>query len=388
MLRYRVFPVAVGVFSLLSAMRLYGQTGKAEARVESLQRAAALIAQHDLTSAEKTLQPLLNQTSGDPLALNLLGVLRMQQGRRAEAENVFEEAIRSGHKIVGPHINLAVLYGADRPLEAIAELKEALTIAPGNGEAESALRQIAKDSAAAAMRAQDKDKALAILVKTRQALPRDAEVLYELGFIAFECGLYHDAEDSLAAALKIRPSYPEAMYALARTYLADNRAKAAEDEMRAYLAAKPEDASAEYGLGYILMAEQRLGEAKEAFEKSLAMQPEQTESVFQLGEIALQNGENDKASEQFSKVLARDPRHGGALTEVGVLAYRASKYEQAKTDLEKAVASAPSYQKAHYYYALTLSKLGQKADAEREFTIAKGLQKEHGAEFRLAATQP
>ena len=89
--------------------------------------------------------------------------------------------------------------------------------------------------------------------------------------------------------------------------------------------------------------------------------------------------------------LQQGPRARGMvehLTEIGVLAYHGSKCEEARTDLERAIESAPSYQKAHYYYALTLSRLGRKTEADREFTIAKGLQKEHGAELHLAATQP
>ena len=110
--------------------------------------------------------------------------------------------------------------------------------------------------------------------------------------------------------------------------------------------------------------------------------------VFQLGEIALEQGEAEKAQGDFNSVLARDPHHGGALTEVGVLAYRAAKYDEAKADLERAIESAPGYQKAHYYYALTLSRLGQKEQAEREFAVAKSLQKEHGGEHHLMAAQP
>ena len=88
------------------------------------------------------------------------------------------------------------------------------------------------------------------------------------------------------------------------------------------------------------------------------------------------------------KVLARDPHHGGALTDMGILAYRAARYDEAKVDLATAIESAPEYQKAHYYYALTLSRLGRKPEAEREFALAKTLQKEHGGEHPLRAAQP
>ena len=367
---------------------LLAQDPPPEGRTETLQRAASFIQQGNLTSAENALQSLLKQTPNDPLALNLLGVIRLKQQNSAEAANLFRKAIQTGHKVAGPHINLALIDGADRPLEAIEELREALAIAPGDKQAVSLLRQFAKHSAMTAMQSGAQGKAMAVLLKARSVLPTDAELLYDSGLVAYESGSYQAADRDLTKALKLKPDYPEATYALARTYLAESLAKPAEDQMRKYLAEKPDDATAQYGLGYILMAEQRVEEAKTAFQRSLALQPDQTESIFQLGEIAAQQGQDSSALDDFTKVLVHDPHHSGALTGLGVLAYRAAEYGEAKTDLEKAIASAPGYQKAHYYYALTLSHLGQKEQAEREFTIAKSLQKEHGEEHRLPAAQP
>jgi len=353
-----------------------------------LQHAAALIQRGDLSAAENELAALLNQAPDDPLALNLLGLLRLQQHNFDEAAKLFQKAIQPGHKIAGPHINLAIVYGANRPFEAIAQLGEALAIAPGNEQAISALRQIAKDSSLAAMQKGEKDQAINVLLKAQTILPHDPELLYDSGLIEFECGSYGDADRSLTEALKLRSDYPQARYALARAYLAESLAKPAEDEMRKYLAERPNDATAQYGLGYILMAEQQVDEAKTAFQKSLALQPNQTESIYQLGEIASQQGQTDSARDDYHKVIALDPHHGGALTGLGVLAYRAGHYDEAKAQLEQAIAAAPTYQKAHYYYALTLSRLGQKSEADHEFTVARSLQKEHGGEHHLLAAQP
>ena len=131
------------------------------------------------------------------------------------------------------------------------------------------------------------------------------------------------------------------------------------------------------------MAEQKPAEARTAFEKSLALQPEQTESRFQLGEIDLQEEKREQAGQRYAEVLARDPRHAGALTGVGVLAYRAGNYTQAESALQRAVAAAPSYQKAHYFYALTLRKLGKQPEAEREFRTSSDLQKHDAPNTRL-----
>ncbi|MBV9762053.1 MAG: tetratricopeptide repeat protein [Acidobacteriaceae bacterium] len=166
----------------------------------------------------------------------------------------------------------------------------------------------------------------------------------------------------LATARKVLPEDPD----LARTYLAENLAGPAEEEMRKYVASRPDDATALYGFGYILLAEQRIDDANSFFQDSLTAQSNQTESLFQLGEIALQQNQDAVAEDDFHGLLVRDSRHGGAWTEIGVIAFRAFHYEEAKSDLQRAIESAPSYQKAHYYYALRLSKLGRKTDAERE----------------------
>jgi tetratricopeptide (TPR) repeat protein len=357
-------------------------------RLQTLQNAAALIQAGQLSSAEDQLQPVLRRNPDDAVALNLLGLIRLRQEKTDEAADLFRRAIAAGHNIPGPHVNLAMIYGTDQPGKAISELQQALAIAPDDKQAISLLRSVAKQASQAAMQRGDQKGANDVLASARSVLPQDPELLYDSGFVAYACGSYPEADQWLSQALKLRPDYPEASYAIARTYLAENLAKPAEEQMRRYLTEKPDDASAEYGLGYILMAEQKLGEAKAAFEKSLVLQPEQTESVYQLGEIASEQGQIDAARHEYSKVVAHDPRHAGALTGLGVLAYRDAKYEEAKADLERAIAAAPTYQKAHYYYALTLSRLGRKSDAEREFETAKKLQKPHGGEHHLMAEQP
>jgi len=374
--------------SLVGAARLSPQgtehgNRSEEVRTDTLHKAANLIEKRDFASAETTLQVLLKQSPEDPVALNLLGLIKMEQHDREAAEKLFRRAIDTGQPIVGPRINLGLLYGADQPLEALTQLHEALKLTPDNQQAQALVRSIEKESVINAMQAGEKDKALAILLAARRALPNDPDILYHLGMVALELSLNDDAEKAFEEALRQRPDYDEAIYGLARAYLARSQAKEAEQAIRKYLIRRPEDASAYYGLGYILLAEQHLQDARAAFERSLALQPNQTESEFQLGEIAMQQGATSSAREHFTKVLSRNPHHAGALTEIGVFAFRSSEYEIAKTNLEQAVASAPTYQKAHYYYALTLAKLGDKTEAERQFKMAQALQKSHTAESHL-----
>jgi tetratricopeptide (TPR) repeat protein len=344
-------------------------------RVADLQRAAALIDARDLAGAEAVLASLLDQSSQDPLALNLMGIVRMREGQSATAEILFRDAIEHAPMLPGPHINLATLYAEARPSAAIAELREALKLAPANTEAAALLRSVGERSALAAVRAGNKEAAVALMLDARNALPHDPEMLYKFGLVATEAGLYADAKEAEEEALRIRPDFVEAMYALARAMISGGKGQQAEPWLRKYLALRANDATAQYGLGYLLVAEQRLDEARGCFERSLALQPDQTESQFQLGVVALKQGDTAAANEWFSKVLARDNNHAGALTEVAVLALHDLRYQESADLLHRAVNSSPSYQKAHYYLGVALGKLGRKEESDREFAIATELKK-------------
>lgn len=353
-------------------------------RVAALQEAAAEIDRNDLTAAARTLTALLDHKPDDAVALNLLGVVRMREGQAESAEKLFREAIASGPRLPGPHLNLALLLGPARPLDAIEELAAALERAPHDPQAQSALRTIAEQAALQAVQSGDQQKALSVMLHARRVLPHDPELLYKFSLTAMEVGMFQDAQDALEEALRTRPAYPEATYALARAYLGQSRAAEAEQQLRNYLAVRPADASAQYGLGYVLSIEQKLDEARTAFERSLTARPDQTESLFQLGEIAMQKEDRAAAQDYFQKVLARDPNHAGALTGTAVYAFRDGRYAEAAADLERAVSASPAYQKAHYYYALTLAKLGRKADADREFHTATDLQRKSDPILHLA----
>lgn len=367
------------LISMLVTAPLFGQNP--EGRIAALQEAANQIGARNPSAAEAALKPLVGQD--DALALNLLGVVRIQQGRTADAETLFRRAIDKGPNLAGPHVNLARLYGKSRAEDALTELARALEVAPDLEQAAVMLREIAAAASADLVRSGNKEKALALMLRAHKVLPHDPGLLVETALAAMESGLYRDAEGFLTEALAIQAEFPRAIYALARAYLGASKGQLAEAEMRKYLALRPDDATAHYGLGYILMSEQKVEEARAAFEKSLQLEPRQTESLFQLGELASQEGKPELAAERYTRVLDVDPRHGGALTGLGTLAYRAGKLDEAQSHLERAVAAAPSYYKAHYYYALTLKKLGKKEDSDREFRISTDLQKRDAPVARL-----
>lgn len=377
-------PTLVGAACLGARLLIAADSGwSADDRARTLREAARLIEAHDLAGAKKLLETAIDRAPNDGIALNLLGVIYQQQGDSEEAKKLFERSIEINPRIVGPRINLAALLGARQPLMAMDQIRVVLSQMPGNEQARALLIRIASEASQSALRSRDDDAALSILSKAVEILPGDSDLLFRYGVTALNANAVDVAESALRRALEVDRDRPETHYALGRVYLKKNMPEQAEGELKEYLKLRPGDATAHYGLGFVLMAEQKPAAARVEFERSLQLQPDQTESLFQLGEVALESGDTAAAANDYRKVLQRNPNHAGALTSLGVIAYRSAQYAEAEQYLDHAASSAPSYQKAHYYRALTLSKLSRKGEAQREFELAKKLQPPHGFEGTL-----
>lgn len=215
--------------------------------------------------------------------------------------------------------------------------------------------------------------ALQALIRARSFAPNNARLLFDLGVLEDEMHLYPNAETALTSAQQIDPHNPDIDYAMARVKIDEGQLDAAERSLKTYLQARPNDASAHFGLGCVYELGMHFDQAKAEFLRSTELQPIQTEAWYELGDIALKQNDYAAALPYFQKVLARDARHGGALADTGQALYREKRYADALVYLRRAVAAAPDYQPGHYYLGLTLTRLGQKEEAERELQTAQKL---------------
>jgi tetratricopeptide (TPR) repeat protein len=327
-----------------------------------------LLAGSPLFAAQKTPSP----ESADALVAQALRILHA--GDRTAAQQLLARAIAMSPNHPAANNALGNLYLSERHYPEAMERFE--TVLATNLRDANARRGELSAAVALALqvRVQDPESALICLQHARKNLPDDPTLLTDLGIQAQIMKRLDLANESLSAALAIKPDDLTALYALARVETDQTHSAAAEKHFRAYLAARPEDATAHYGLGHLLQMQLRTEEAIKEFRRSIELQPVQTESYYALGQIALDRQHDAEAEPLFQKVLARDPSHGGALTGMGVLSYRAKDYTKAEDYLAKAIASAPDYQPAHYYYSLALAHTGKKQAAEQELKIAASLQ--------------
>ena len=255
--------------------------------------------------------------------------------------------------------------------EARSAFEAILQVTPLDPEARSGEIKVSVKLALAARSLGHMNESLSDLLRARKFVPDDPALLFDLGVLEDQMHLYSGADETLTKLLGMgQQNQPQALYAMARVKMDLQQLAPAETDMRAYLKIDPEDASAHYGLGRILQLGQRTEEARTEFERSIELQPKQTEAYYQLGQIELDLGHYDQALTFFEKTLTANPIHGGALTGAGIAEFRKRQYDSAASYLRLAVQNAPSYQPAHYYYGLTLARLGHKEDSERELQIA------------------
>jgi tetratricopeptide (TPR) repeat protein len=364
---------------LLTPAGLLAQSGvqPSSGNLSLIKDAAQSIAAGDLKRAETTLNIVLGAAPNDVRALNLLGIVRAQQQRNIDAEKLFKRAIEFKPDFASAHVSLGMLYVQMlKPDESIPQFQEALRLDPARTDARASLVNVWRDQAHTAVRQDNPEKALSLLLQARKINPKDADVLYEFGMVALRMSLLPDAVQAFQETLDLRKDDANALYALGRAQMAQANYEEARATFDRYLQLHPSDASGHYALGMTLKALQRSTDARSQFEKSVELQPAQTESYFQFGRIDLEAGDIQAAEEQFNRVLKRDPHHAGALASMGQLRFQQKNYSQALELLEKSVGADASLREAHYYLGMTYARMNRKEDSDKELAIATRLEHE------------
>jgi Flp pilus assembly protein TadD len=346
--------------------------------------AAQAIAAGDLGRAEDELQTVLKTNPTEYRAVNLLGIVRVQQHREGEAEQLFKQAIKQRPDFASAHMDLGLLYlQLNRGDEAEPEFRETLRLDPGRMDARAALVKLYRAQAADAAHQQNFEKAVSLLIQARKLSPQDHDVLFEFGMSALRMSLFPDAIQAFEETLEVQNEDSKAIYGLGRAQIGLARFQDARESFERYVQLRPEDASGYYALGFVLRALQQIPEARRQFEKSIQLQPAQSESYFCLGLLDLDENNLDDASKHFSGVLKRDPKHAGALTGLGRVAFQRKQYQTACDLLQTATISDPSLREAHYYLGMAYARLGRKEDSEKELQTAGQLDREEVQKLHL-----
>ncbi|HLO00967.1 MAG TPA: tetratricopeptide repeat protein [Pyrinomonadaceae bacterium] len=181
--------------------------------------------------------------------------------------------------------------------------------------------------------------------------------LFEDGEAAYQAGNYEKAVENFAAALKLKPDWTDAHYALALSLIETKNPQKALEEFKEVLRLKAQYklmVFSNYNIGNIYLDLAEYEAAIDAYKYAIALKPELLEPHYNLG-----------------------------------LAYAASdKVAEALAEFKEAAQLKPDFAEAHFNLAVAYLQSGKKREAEEEQTILAKLDAKLADKLKALIEQP
>ena len=394
---------------------------------DRLERAADLIRQQQFAAAEAELNTLLRLSPHEANAHNLLGVLRAQQQRESEAEQLFLQALREAPGLMGAYLNLGRLYLDQHKSErALWAFTEAGKLAPNNdeinynlaslyeeqhayerslsyllkiphagwknaehylavqcylnlGRKEDALALVPRLAqpdalttdeavalAAVFLKHNLPDPAIEILSAGRHNAPVSPEVMFELGACYAQKADWHRAEDAYLAALAAKPDDVRILRELARVARAQGEFEKALAHLLRARKLAPEAPGVLYDFGLTTLQMDLVLDALPAFERLQTLRPDEPAYIYMLAIACFRHDEKSRTETlmlRYIKLLPADPLGYYVL---GATYYSIKRYDEARRALEKALTFKADVG-AEYLLGMIADNTGDSAGALRRF---------------------
>ncbi len=244
-------------------------------------------------------------SSGSADDYRLLGMcLRALDDLPAAAE-AFEQALRLRPDAAAWRVELAEVHTARGwHGEALAELNQAITAAPG-------LAGIWRARARAQLVVGQVEGARADLVEALRRDPRDAESYALLAGVLLDLGHPARALDIAQRAVALQPEVPQHRHALARAFRANGRrAEAVQQLLRALDASSPAQWWADLADDHLALND--LPAARDALERAVTVAPDDASLHFRLGDVLARLGDLPAAAGHLRAALTRRPGYAAA----------------------------------------------------------------------------
>jgi tetratricopeptide (TPR) repeat protein len=184
------------------------------------------------------------RTPPEALRLNTLGVASMNQGKSAEAEKYFEQALAKDANFAQAKVNLGIsLLAQQKPDEAAATLEQATAKLPDDPFAWYNLGLAYKDRT-------EPEKAIAAFQHVEKLAPDEPDSFYFEGFLYAQLQKYDEAIAAFKKALGIAPYHASAQFGLARAYQRKGNTDAAREGMKQFQKITSEHLGSPFGAGY------------------------------------------------------------------------------------------------------------------------------------------
>ena len=346
---------------------------------------------------------LPNQARAELLALR--GFAFDAEGRRSEAERLFDEALAVDPKALEGRLGKATLSRKDGDLEQARRwLEEVISIDSKYAPAWSALGGVESDAsrlqeaneaytkaiehglvstadhmnrAIVRMMLKDFVAAQEDLKILQKDAPKHPKTLFVQGLVQANAGEHNRARLSFEDALRVSPDFMPAVYQLGITNFYLGRLEQAEHHLRRFTSSDPSSILAFRDLAMVLLLRKDYRGAEEVLEKILRQHPDDPDALELLSRVALMRGKTDDAVAHLKR-MGEDERSGGKARENLALLYLAtSEPAQAAQALEEAQQSAPSSIREAQLLVIAHIRAGE---LDKALTAAEILRSQHPEE--------
>jgi Flp pilus assembly protein TadD len=205
---------------------------------------------------------------------------------------------------------------------------------------------------------------------TVAAQPDNARAQAHFGAALLRAGRVEDSAAASAAALQLRPQYPDAAVNLGIARLQQGRSAEAVSLLETVVRRAPRHVEARYNLGLALAHHRRDAEAIAHLEAVLHLQPQHAAAHNNLSALLLPLGRASEAAAQARSALAVAPTSPEAHYNLGNALARLGDPAGAIRAFEEALRWQPDFARAHNNLGVVHLQAGRPAEARAHFEAA------------------
>jgi tetratricopeptide (TPR) repeat protein len=311
----------------------------------------------------------LNTIQKNPMcwmAHNNVGAIWLNQGRVADAQAQFEEAIRIRPPYADAQGNLSsVLLRTGHPQEAYAHALEALRLreSPENennlGIALASLGHL--------------PEAIQHYEMALRLRPNYVEVLNNAGNAYMQTGNKQEALNKYQAAIKYAPNYAEPYTNLASLLVGAGHPQEGIAAFEQVVRLQMNNPTSHINLANAYFNVGRHDEAIVQFQQALQLNPNNADAWYFLGNAYVNMGQFAKAEEPYLNTLKLNAGNVGAENNLAAVYYKLSRIPEAIGHYESAIRLNPNYAEAHNNLGVALAASKMNSDAIAEYKKATQL---------------
>jgi protein O-GlcNAc transferase len=310
-----------------------------------------------LAEAEAGYRRVLAVEPGNSDALNMLGIVALQSGRRDAAVELIHQAIAKNAANPAYFYNLGIALRAQGKLsEAIAAARQAVGLKADMAEAHLSLASFLHEEGKL-------DEAIGAYRETIRLQPRLPQAHSGLGDALRRQGLPGEAAAACREALRLDANQPAAHCHLGCALHDQSQFEEAVAEFRHAVRLMPDFAEAHCYLGNVLSKQGKVEEAVAATQRAMKIRPDYVEAISNIAAMLQQLGRLDEAVAACRQAIRIAPEYADAHYNLGCALFDQQRHFDAAAAWRQAIRIKPGHCEALANLGNALRTLGQLEEA-------------------------